>query len=140
MDILLKNSEEKGKAIYAARKFNLGEKVLTFQGKIINERGIHTLQIGIFENLLVDEPWRYVNHSCNPNCGIKDKTTLVAMKKIEENEEITFDYAMTEQKLQNPFQCLCGSDNCRGKIGGFKDLPEKLKEKYKGYISDYLIK
>ena len=39
-----------------------------------------------------------VNHSCDPNCGIKVNETgahdFVARKDIEVGEEITFDYAM----------------------------------------------
>jgi hypothetical protein len=61
------------------------------------------------------------------------------MQKIKPGEEITFDYAMTELKLQNAFQCLCGSDICRGQVGGFINLSAELREKYKGHISDYLV-
>jgi hypothetical protein len=69
--IELQNCVEKGKGIYATKEFNVGEKVLTFQGTLANERGMYTLQVGMLEHLLVKEPWRYVNHSCNPNSGIK---------------------------------------------------------------------
>ena len=139
LEIELRDCKEKGKGIYATSEFNVDEEVLTLQGTSTNERGTHTLQVGMLEHLLVGEPWRYVNHSCNPNCGIKNRRTLVAMRHIKKGEEITFDYAMTELELQNSFQCLCGSDICRGQIGGFKNLPEELKKKYQGYISDYLI-
>ena len=61
--------------------------------------------------LLADKPWMYANHSCNPNCGIKDKMKLVAIKSIKKDEEITFDYATL--KLRIKMQCQCGSPNCR---------------------------
>ena len=37
----------------------------------------------------------YLNHSCNPNCGINGSFKIVALKDIEPWEEITFDYAMS---------------------------------------------
>lgn len=137
--IELRDCVEKGKGIYASKDFSVGEEVLTFQGKITHERGMHTLQVSLLEHLLVEEPWRYVNHSCDPCCGIKERTKLVAMRSIKSGEEITFDYAMTEKELSEMFDCLCGSELCRGKIFGYKNLPENLKEKYAGFISDYLL-
>lgn len=137
--IELKTKNGKGKCIYAKRNFNAGDFVLIFQGdELKNIMGRHTLQIGSHEHLLIYEPQRYVNHSCNPNCGIKGRTILVAMRSIKKGEEITFDYAMTEERCFG-WQCLCGSKNCRGKIAGFKGLPEDFKKKYTGFISDYLL-
>lgn len=129
----------KGKGVFAKKDFKQGKEILIFKGsKILKERKAHTLQIGPNRHLLIDEPWRYVNHSCNPNCGIKDKIKLVAMRPIKKREEIIFDYAMTESHLPG-LKCLCGSSICRGRITGFDKLPKEFKDKYKGFISDYLL-
>ena len=41
----------------------------------------------------------YVNHSCEPNCGIKEdqgRVVLFALKPIGNGDEITFDDATTQ--------------------------------------------
>ncbi len=81
----------------------------------------------------------FINHSCDPNCGIKGSLKIVATRDIEPGEEITFDYAMSES-TQYSIDCKCGSSNCRKKITGNDWKILELQEKYKGYFSDYLQK
>ncbi|HYE21970.1 MAG TPA: SET domain-containing protein-lysine N-methyltransferase, partial [Verrucomicrobiae bacterium] len=81
----------------------------------------------------------YVNHSCDPTCGVKDKLKLVAMRDIHPGEEITFDYAMTESSDYS-FECNCGRTNCRKKVTGDDWKIPELQKKYKGYFSEYLEK
>ncbi len=81
----------------------------------------------------------FVNHSCDPNCGIKDLFKIVAMRKIPKGEEITWDYEMSEDSDWR-MECECGSDNCRKVIGAYKNLPHEVKKKYKGFISEWLVK
>lgn len=80
---------------------------------------------------------RFASHSCEPNCGIKDKFKIVAMRNIKKREEISFDYDMSEDSDWR-MRCKCGNKNCRKIIGSYSALPSKIKEKYKGYISTYL--
>ncbi|MEY4026238.1 MAG: hypothetical protein RL438_1751, partial [Actinomycetota bacterium] len=42
------------------------------------------------------EPGDSINHSCEPNCGMRNATTIVAMRDIAVGEELTFDYAMSD--------------------------------------------
>lgn len=57
-------------------------------------------------------------HSCEPNCCISFPTSsMVAIRRIEAGEAITYDYETTETWLSHPFWCLCGSRRCRGRIG-----------------------
>ena len=79
----------------------------------------------------------YLNHSCNPNCGIRGSITIVAMRDIEEGEEITIDYAMAESS-DYEMKCDCKSVLCRKAITGNDYKIEALQERYKGYFSDYL--
>ena len=81
-----------------------------------------------------------INHSCNPNCGIRGEITGVAMRDIEINEEITFDYAMLDDEDDTDYNliCTCGEENCRGKITGKDWLRPDLQKKYKGYFAFYL--
>jgi hypothetical protein len=85
-----------------------------------------------------------VNHSCNPNCGIKVNEAgahdYVAMRDIEPGDEVTFDYAMQNYTIGHfPSRCLCGSSECRGMIGGWVDLPKYRRKHYEGYVAPYLL-
>lgn len=85
-----------------------------------------------------------VNHSCNPNCGVWQNRTgacdFVARKPIAKGEEITFDYAMRNYSIEPfPDGCLCGAENCRGSVTGWKDLPQERKDDYEGQVMPYLL-
>lgn len=79
----------------------------------------------------------YINHSCNPNCGIRGSLQIVAMRDIKLDEEITFDYAMSESSNYR-MNCNCGSDNCRKVITGNDWKITELQNKFRGYFSEYL--
>jgi uncharacterized protein len=79
----------------------------------------------------------YVNHSCNPNCGISGNS-IISMKDIRKDEEITFDYSMSLASNSWKMKCTCNSINCRKIIGCFFGLPEKLKKKYLPYSSNHI--
>ncbi len=58
---------------------------------------------------------RFVNHSCEPNtAGGLDNDLSVALRDIAPGDEITEDYG--ELSGFEPFECLCGSPSCRGRI------------------------
>ncbi|HEY0964736.1 MAG TPA: SET domain-containing protein-lysine N-methyltransferase [Candidatus Paceibacterota bacterium] len=62
----------------------------------------------------------YVNHSCNPNSGIRGQISLYAMRPISSGEEITFDYGTvlygTGLQVTYEMSCNCNAANCRKKI------------------------
>jgi hypothetical protein len=82
---------------------------------------------------------RYVNHSCEANCGIKGLFDIVAMRTIQPGEEITWDYEMTEDSDWWRMDCRCGSPRCRKVIGAYRNLPEEFRVKYRGFISQWLV-
>jgi len=67
---------------------------------------------------------RYANHSCEPNSslvpirieGIVPRLCLFASRDIENEEEVTFDYAggvmANSVHYLSDTPCLCGSNNC----------------------------
>ena len=108
-------------------------------------------QIGDKSYMILNKPYNYFNHSCSPNAGIKGKSTMFALRKIEKGEEITFDYSTTEwtndaawkinwTKLWK-IKCKCGSKHCRKWVRIFPLLPKKLKIKYKrvGALPDFIL-
>ena len=42
------------------------------------------------------EPADFINHSCDPTCGMRGATVLVALRDLEAGEAITYDYATTD--------------------------------------------
>ncbi len=84
----------------------------------------------------------FFNHSCEPNAGIKGQIFLVAMRDIEPDEEVTFDYAMCLHRVEGlpPYrlECLCSYDNCRKIITDDDWKLSELQKKYDGWFSWYL--
>ena len=67
----------------------------------------------------------YLCHSCEPNCrfriGSDLAAGLIAVRDIEANESINFDYDVTEDDLRGDrggFECHCGAPSCRKHILG----------------------
>lgn len=81
----------------------------------------------------------FINHSCNPNCGIKGKNQIVAIRDVQPGEELTYDYAMSDS-YDYQLKCNCGSKNCRGMITGEDWRNKNLQEKYRGFFLEYLEK
>lgn len=141
----LRTSSGKGEGIFATRAFKAGEIVMTgVIEKVLKENHSHASQIGAHEYVFHAGLISKVNHSCNPNCGVRVNSSgahdFVAMRSIGVGEEITFDYAMRNYGVDYfPKQCMCGSDKCRGKITGWRDLTTDQKKAYAGFVAPYLL-
>ncbi len=136
-----------GKCLIAAENIFKDEEIVFFDGKTYTADKTNDLPKDIADHAIQfsEHQWRdsdsiarYINHSCNPNCGIKNLFTLVAMRDIKKDEELLWDYDMTEDSNWR-MDCLCDSDNCRKAIGAFSLVPQDIRERYKGYISQWLV-
>jgi SET domain-containing protein len=150
-------SKKHMRGIFAKASVNKGERLAIFGGDIMFIDEINQLQdclqhyaMQIEERFVLGsrkltepEDTDFFNHSCDPNSGFKGQIFLVAMRDIAVGEEITFDYAMTISESVGSnivfnMKCNCGSPHCRGKISEFDwKLPE-LRQRYKGYFSQYI--
>ena len=81
---------------------------------------------------------RWINHSCEPNSGIKGLFKLMAMRDLVVGEEVLWDYDMSENSDWVMEGCRCGSKTCRKLIHGYRFLPDLKKKEYELYISDWL--
>lgn len=77
------------------------------------------------------------NHSCEPNIGFSNSITFIALRDIEPEEELVFDYAFNETIIDG-MTCNCGSENCRKEIHRDDWKIPSIQEKYKDYYSPYL--
>ncbi len=147
-NVYIKQTKNKGKSIFAKKPFKKKEFIFLVAGPIVTKGTIYTIPIEsdlFIDPVPVDNFGRYLNHCCYPNVGIKQRTMVVAFKDIKKDEEICIDYAMIvdeygKEMTPKNIICKCGSKNCRGELGSWFKLPENIKKKYKGFVSDYLLK
>ena len=157
--IELRKSGIEGKGVFAKKRIKKGELITDFTGglgKILNKEEanrLYTADDPFFDYMIqIDndlyfgatreeemEIGDYLNHSCDPNCGIRNALQIIAIRDIEKDEEVTFDYAMSESS-NFKIPCGCEAIHCRGFISGEDWKRKDLQEKYRGYFSGYLAK
>jgi SET domain-containing protein len=122
--IEVRNSVIKGSGVFAVKTIRKGETVIIWHPKkqltlsdianLSDAEKHYVLPLDQNTFLLMGEPERYVNHSCDPNTRVH-KLADVAMRDINAGEEITGDYA--SDGILIGFSCNCGSKNCKEWIG-----------------------
>ena len=81
----------------------------------------------------------YSNHSCDPNLGMRGEITFVAMRDLRAGEELTHDWAMTDDDDYS-LKCNCGVPDCRQILTGKDWQRPDLQRRYAGYFSAYLAR
>jgi len=77
----------------------------------------------------------YINHSCDPTLIFDMQRWEVRVNPdreagLREGDELTFFYPSTEWAMAQPFDCLCGSTQCKGRISGAKDMRLDVLDAY----------
>jgi SET domain-containing protein len=159
MNVEVRDVKNKGKGIFALKDFKKGEHILDITGEIIETenpsdypeeiRG-HWGPMGKEGNkyrfIKPEEPWMFMNHSCDSNGGVINDRKLIASRDILKGEEITVDYStydiesLTQGKKQLMMECKCGSKNCRKVISAFDRLNKKDQDRLKKFLNPYLRK
>lgn len=152
----LRDTFKYGNGVFATKKIKKGERLAIFGGYVMESNEMLSLPrefndncVNVTESLVLGVKQRselelasFFNHSCEPNAGMKGQIFLVAMRDVERNEEITFDYAMTLCKAKGvqPYRmkCLCGSKNCRKIITDDDWKNKELQKRYRGYFQFYI--
>lgn len=149
----VRKTSDKGLGVYALKAFHPGELILSIIGTLVEEQTEHSIQVDWNRHLVVTNPACFINHSCEPNLGLRTNKNglpdLYVRRQIFSGDELTFDYGMSEYTHYNrkdPTQefdltCGCNSKKCRGKLGYFSELPDTVKQQYldEGYIASYLM-
>jgi SET domain-containing protein len=81
----------------------------------------------------------YSNHSCDPNLRMRGEITFVAIRHIRVGEELTHDWAMTDDDDYS-LKCNCGVPDCRKILTGKDWQRPDLQRRYAGYFSAYLAR
>lgn len=124
--IEIRKSEKHGRGLFALKDFKKGEVVYVLKrGKIVSHdeiknlselERIHLDKIGENEYEIIEPPGCCINHSCEPSLEERNRTGY-ALRDIRKSEEVTIDYDKIAY-LEKPFECHCGSKNCRGFVRG----------------------
>lgn len=148
-------SSQGGLGVFVHEWVPQGTRILEFTGKRLGRGAVERalarnypdgfLQVN--ENEFIGTSGRmddYVNHSCNPNCGLEfneGHIYLKAIKDISFGNEIAFDYATSQSDFPFRFICHCGDHGCRHEISDFSQLPDSRKSFYisKGVVAPYLL-
>lgn len=148
--IEIKESKTHKKGMFAKEAFGKGEITFIKGGHILTREQIFSTEV-INSYHPIDDIYflgatnaeeedcikLYINHSCNPNCGIRGEITFVAMRDIAIGEELTIDYAILDNE-DYEFQCTCGEKECRSTVTGKDWKIKSLQEKYHDYFATYL--
>jgi SET domain-containing protein len=141
-----------GKGLFAEQAIAAGEIVAVKGGHILTGQQWATLEpeLGSAEIQIADDlfiaPIRqderdgctlYTNHSCEPNIAIKGQIVFVAMRDIAAGEELTHDWATTDD-LDYAMGCRCGRPTCRGTVTGKDWMKPELQVKYRGWFCWFL--
>lgn len=114
-----------GRGVFAERWFTELEVIGEVQGEIIADldyESRYCMDLGDDRCLEPSAPFRFMNHSCQPNCELhwfdivhdqglsQRRLYVVAIERIADGTELTIDYAWSAEMA---IPCRCGSDNCR---------------------------
>ena len=140
----IKSSAISGLGTFATQKIAFGEYITTLSGEHVHSdpditkvckkfkvSGDDPLQIDDALFLILNHQSKTINHACNPNAGLRNKSDLYAIREINIGEEITYDYSTTSGTNDKwTMQCECHSETCRKTIGNVLTIPDAILTKY----------
>lgn len=153
IQVSVRSSKIHGLGLFSDQPFQKGDSVVEYVGEWVDEsiaderekqyqeKRFQAYILRLDEKVAIDATLkggsaRYLNHNCSPNCSMKvlpaadpkkphlKRFVIVALRDIEINEEITYDYQLPlELNLNDRIPCNCQSEVCRGFMNW--DIPEK---------------
>jgi len=137
---IILRSTNVGKGLFARKLFRKRQAIGHMKGKLITGDDYdpdYVVDMGELGVLEPQAPFRYLNHSCEPNCELLEwqskaepypQIWVHALRTVRPTEQLTIDYGWP---AESAIPCLCGSPSCRGWVVDVKDLPRLLKMKKK---------
>ena len=130
-----------GKGVFASKKIKGGMPVGKIEGEFHPDKKYDSEYCMSFNDgaLEPEEPYRFVNHSCEPNCELVELVVadqnsgkvfhelwIYALTDIKRGEQLTLDYAWP---YTDAIECQCGSPNCRGWIVAADEVEKVIAKK-----------
>ncbi len=85
-----------GKGLFASTSINSGDVIGWLQGRPCTEDGDYVLWISEHQGIEVICNLRYINHSEQPSACYYDDLSVIALRDIGPDEEITHDYGCND--------------------------------------------
>jgi hypothetical protein len=122
-----------GKGVFTERSYPANAVIGEINGKLVTDcpnGSSYSFEIDDRTQLEPFAPFRYLNHSCEPNCefdciedegmnGVGSPLYLIALQDIWPGEELTIDY---NWPASSAVPCRCVAASCRGWIVNFDEL------------------
>jgi len=149
--VIVKPNGKLGLAAFATTNIAAGERIAVFTGERYQSETALGLPAIMRDHAIQTGPKEYVFghkglahrlcHSCDPNCGIRNRTEIFAVRAISAGEELTWDYRCSENSNWVLEKCLCGTERCTGRVGGFDSLPAEMKSEYlsQSMVSEWIL-
>ncbi|NBX29671.1 SET domain-containing protein-lysine N-methyltransferase [bacterium] len=126
-DLILIGATPVGRGIFARRKLSPGLVLGEIHGEILDdhpEDSSYVMELPSSRLLEPAPPFRFVNHSCDPNCELfywydedseaqEDRLWVQTIRPIKQGEELSIDYCWPADAA---IPCRCGTESCRGWI------------------------
>ncbi|XP_052283595.1 uncharacterized protein LOC127880288 isoform X2 [Dreissena polymorpha] len=147
-------TKDRGFGVRTTKPVKAGDLVTEYVGEVVSEQEFrrrmteeysqecHHYCLNLDGRMVIDgyrmgNIARFVNHSCEPNCEMQKWNVngtyhmcLFALKDIEPGTELVYDYNFQSFNHDAQQICKCGSQDCRGIIGGRRSA--KAAEKLQG--------
>lgn len=136
-----------GMGVFASQKIKGGLPIGKIEGEFHPDKKYDSEYCMSFNDgaLEPEEPYRFVNHSCDPNCELVELVVadqnsgkvfhelwIYSLKDIEEGEQLTLDYAWP---YTDAIECQCGSPKCRGWIVAANEVEKVVAKKGLGSLA-----
>jgi hypothetical protein len=126
-----------GKGLFARKLFRKRQAIGHMKGKLITGDDYdpdYVVDMGDLGVLEPHAPFRYLNHSCEPNCELLEWETkkappqiwVHAIRTVRPSEQLTIDYGWP---AESAIPCLCGSPTCRGWVVDQAELERVRRRK-----------
>lgn len=150
--VSVKSSPIHGLGVFARRNFATGETILLREERPVTpDRPLRTerheyeqhcdwLEDG--RQVYLGFPERHINHSCDANTFVRFRDghgSIVAMRPIRVNEEITNHYAINLSGGE-PWKCRCSAESCLGTIpSSFFGLPIDRQIELSPFLATWFV-
>lgn len=125
-----------GLGVFAMREFSAHEAIGPIEGQVFDDEdheSDYCMELGEVGCIEPDAPFRFLNHSCQPNCSLLEfgieqddgsshpELWLSVETAVVPGEQLTIDYSWP---AEHAIPCRCGSARCRQWIVAADQLTE----------------
>ena len=141
MGLIIKSSSLHGAGVYTTAPIKQGTLILEYTGPRLTAKECEGMYADtevtyLFamddQNVIIDGfgMAAFVNHTCDPNCEtdqIDDRIWIIAMRNIEQGEELTYDYNLFDGDPGEEAPCYCGLKGCRGTMFSKEEIARQKR-------------